>query len=466
MSRECPQNSHGGDDGKVREIYVPKQSDDASLFENCISTGINFAKYENIPVKVSGENIPSAIADFETAGLRPILLENIKKSGYTVPTPIQKRTLPIVMAGRDLMACAQTGSGKTAAFLLPVIHKLISTRAGDNAGSGYAAPQCVVITPTRELAIQIKDESRKFAMSSGVKSVVTYGGASIQYQLAELVRGCNILIATPGRLHDLVNRGKISFESVQFLILDEADRMLDMGFMPDIQRCVLNPKMPKKGVRQTLMFSATFPPEIQRSAKEFLHNQLFVTVGVVGGACTDVTQNFYEVSKFEKREKLKEILTACSPEDRTLVFVKTKKNADFIATYLSHQGLPTTSIHGDRLQREREQALFDFRNGKMPILVATDVAARGLDIKGVKHVVNFDMPDGVDDYVHRIGRTGRVGNVGKASSFYDSSEDRGVVGPLVKMLTDCKQKVPTWLAREAGGYRGGYGAGAEDNEDW
>jgi len=186
-------------------------------------------------------------------------------------------------------------------------------------------------------------------------------------------------------------------------------------------------------------------------------------VGVVGGACTDVAQNFYEVSKFEKREKLKEILTECNPKDKTLVFVKTKKNADFLATYLSHQGLPTTSIHGDRLQREREQALYDFRNGKMPILVATDVAARGLDIKGVAHVVNFDMPDGVDDYVHRIGRTGRVGNVGKASSFYDSSEDRGVVGPLVKMLTDCKQKVPSWLAREAGGYRGGYGAGDDEN---
>jgi len=462
MVRDCPQSQKTrtmtGDDGKVREIYVPKESEDSSLFANAISSGINFSKYENIPIKVTGENVPPAITSFETAGLKPLLLDNIKKSGYTVPTPVQKRTLPIVMSGRDLMACAQTGSGKTAAFLLPVIQKIMETGAGDNAGASFAAPQCVIITPTRELAIQIKEESRKFAMGSVVKSVVTYGGVSVQFQLGELVRGCNILIATPGRLLDLVDRGKISFEGVKFLVLDEADRMLDMGFMPDIQRCILNPKMPRKGLRQTLMFSATFPPEVQRSAKEFLENNLFVTVGVVGGACTDVTQVFHEVSKFEKREKLGDILAGCDPKDKTLVFVKTKKNADFLATYLSHQGLPTTSIHGDRLQREREQALADFRAGKMAILVATDVAARGLDIKGVKHVVNFDMPDGVDDYVHRIGRTGRVGNVGKATSFYDSSEDRGVAGPLVKMLNDCKQKVPTWLAREGGGYRGGYGA--------
>ena len=186
-------------------------------------------------------------------------------------------------------------------------------------------------------------------------------------------------------------------------MLDEADRMLDMGFMPDIRRCVGNPTMPSKNLRQTLMFSATFPDEIRRSARDFLHNQLFLQVGLVGGACTDVKQSFYQATKFEKRELLLKILQdpTRNPRERTLVFVKTKRNADFLATYLSEEGLPTTSIHGDRLQREREEALDDFKRGKMPILVATAVAARGLDIKDVMHVVNYDMPDEVEEYVHR-----------------------------------------------------------------
>merc|ERR1719495_2934077 len=260
---------------------------------------------------------------------------------------------------------------------------------------------------------------------------------------------------------DFVDKGKVSFECLQYLVLDEADRMLDMGFMPDIQRMMSNPNMPAKGQRHTLMFSATFKDEVQRTASEFLDNYLFVTIGMVGGACSDVSQSFYQVARVDKREKLKELLNDCDPKDKTLVFVKTKKNADFVATFLSGEGLPTTSIHGDRLQREREEALFDFRQGNMNIMVATAVAARGLDIKGVAHVVNYDMPEDVDEYVHRIGRTGRVGNLGKATSFYDSEEDGKISSQLLKILADCGQEVPAFLAGGGGG-----DGGADDDDEW
>jgi len=456
----------------VREIYVPgAEISGQELYKTGIASGINFSKYENIPVKVTGENAPKNITAFQSAGLRPILVENITKSGYNVPTPVQKHAIPIISAGRDLMACAQTGSGKTAAFLLPVLHKLIESQADGGAGAATAQPQCVVITPTRELAIQIHNEARKFSQGSMIKSVVAYGGTSVNYQAQQMSRGCNILVATPGRLIDYVEKGRVSFSNLKFLVLDEADRMLDMGFMPEIQKCVENSSMPPVGTRHTLMFSATFPDEIQTAAQEFLHDYLFLTVGLVGGACSDVAQEFHQVAKFDKREKLQEILQdpERDPTERTLVFVQTKKNADFIATFLSGEGIPTTSIHGDRLQREREEALYDFRSGTHPVLVATAVAARGLDIPGVMHVVNYDMPSEVDEYVHRIGRTGRVGNTGKATSFYDDEHDADVAGALVEMLTKNEIPIPDWLAESGSGGGGGGGggdAGGDDDDGW
>jgi len=478
MVRDCTEEEQTrqwtDEDGKTQETYVPKEDVVAEeLFKLGISSGINFAKYEKIPVSVTGENQPKPITSFSTAGLRPMLLENVTKSGYGVPTPVQKNAIPIIMAGRDLMACAQTGSGKTAAFLLPIIHKLISTQADAGVGSSAASPQALVVTPTRELALQIYNEARKFAQGSMVKPVVAYGGTSTGYQARKLAEGCNILVATPGRLLDYVEKGKVSFKNLQFLVLDEADRMLDMGFMPEIQKCVDDPNMPEKGTRQTLMFSATFPDDIQVAAQDFLNDYLFLTVGIVGGACSDVQQEFHEVAKFDKREKLGELMQdpARDPKERTLIFVQTKKNADFLASHLSQEGLPTTSIHGDRLQREREEALYDFRVGSKPILVATAVAARGLDIPGVAHVINYDMPDDVDEYVHRIGRTGRVGNIGKATSFYDTETDTDVAEPLVKMLAAAGIAVPDWLG-EAGASSGGGGGGggggdaADEDEDW
>ncbi|KZC05005.1 ATP-dependent RNA helicase vasa, isoform A, partial [Dufourea novaeangliae] len=435
---------------KPREVYIPPElpTDENSLFENGVSMGINFDKYDNIEVKVSGENTPEPIESFETTSLRSIVLENIKRSGYTKPTPVQKHALPIIMNGRDLMACAQTGSGKTAAFAIPIINTLLEKPTDLVITSSYCEPQVIIVSPTRELTIQIWQQIVKFSLHSILKTVVAYGGTSVMHQGGKLSAGCHILVATPGRLLDFLDRGRIKFSSVRFLVLDEADRMLDMGFLPSIERIVDHDSMVPLSERQTLMFSATFPDEVQMLAKRFLNNYLFLAVGIVGGACSDVEQNFYEVEKRKKREMLKEILERENDAGTlkgTLVFVEMKKRADFIAVFLSEINYPTTSIHGDRLQRQREEALADFKSGKMLILVATAVAARGLDIKNVSHVINYDLPKGIDEYVHRIGRTGRVGNRGRATSFFDSEEDGPLRDDLVRILKQASQPVPDWL---------------------
>lgn len=432
-----------------REVYIPPEpADDDTMFTGGISTGMNFDKYDIMQVNVTGENIPKPIEHFENSGLRQLLLDNIHKSSYMRPTPVQKHALPIVMAGRDLMACAQTGSGKTAAFLLPMINLLLHDSKELIVTNEHCEPQAVIISPTRELTLQIFNEARKFAHSSIIKTVVAYGGAAFYYQAQQAMKGCHILVATPGRLLDFVDKGRITFSSLRFLVLDEADRMLDMGFMPDIERMMGHPTMVATGERQTLMFSATFPEDIQRLAGKFLNNYLFLAVGVVGSACSDVEQHFHLVPKFEKRSKLIELISQEGGKN-ILVFVEMKRTADFIAAYLSEHDFPTTSIHGDRLQREREEALADFKNGCMGVLVATAVAARGLDIKNVYHVVNYDLPKRIDEYVHQIGRTGRVGNCGKATSFYDPEVDAPLARDLLKILQQADQDIPSWLEKDA-----------------
>ncbi|KOX80952.1 ATP-dependent RNA helicase vasa, isoform A [Melipona quadrifasciata] len=375
---------------KPKEHYIPPDlpTDERKLFENCVEMGINFDKYDFIEVNVSGENVPQPIECFDAAGLRNIVLENIRKSGYTKATPVQKHALPIIMSGRDLMACAQTGSGKTAAFAVPIINMLLERNAELVVTSSHCEPQVVIVSPTRELTIQIWQQIVKFSLNSILKTVVVYGGTSVNHQRGKLFAGCHILVATPGRLLDFVEKGRIKFSSVQFFVLDEADRMLDMGFLPDIEKIVDHETMVPLGERQTLMFSATFPDEVQHLARRFLNNYLFLAVGIVGGACSDVEQNFYEIAKNKKKDLLREILereNGAGTLGGTLVFVEMKKRADFIAVFLSENNYPTTSIHGDRLQRQREEALADFKSGKMSILVATAVAARGLDIKNVSH---------------------------------------------------------------------------------
>ncbi|ESO91203.1 hypothetical protein LOTGIDRAFT_72314, partial [Lottia gigantea] len=467
MSRECPNQENK--DGEKREIYIPPEpsTDEDEIFKS-IEKGINFNKYDDIPVEVSGRSPVSFITSFDEAGLRDSFLKNVRKAKYDRPTPVQKYAIPIIMAGRDLMACAQTGSGKTAAFVLPTITAMMNDGLKSSRFSEVQEPQAIVVAPTRELAIQIHLDARKFAHGTDLRSVVLYGGTSVGYQMKQVEQGAHFVVGTPGRLLDTINKGKISLAKIKFLILDEADRMLDMGFEPDIRKLVETMGMPAKTERQTLMFSATFPEEIQKLAADFLNDYLFVTVGRVGGANTDVEQMFYEIDRLQKRDKLCSILSETGT-DRTLVFVEQKRNADFLASYLSQSVFPTTSIHGDRLQREREEALLDFKTGKAPILVATSVAARGLDIPGVKHVVNYDLPASIDEYVHRIGRTGRCGNLGKATSFYSHDSDSALCKSLVRILKEANQGVPSWLESYAassmetsGTYRPGGKFGGKD----
>ncbi|XP_042794986.1 probable ATP-dependent RNA helicase DDX4 isoform X3 [Panthera leo] len=441
--------AEGGESGdtqgpKVTYIPPPPPEDEDSIFAH-YQTGINFDKYDTILVEVSGHDAPPAILTFEEANLCQTLNNNIAKAGYTKLTPVQKYSIPIILAGRDLMACAQTGSGKTAAFLLPILAHMMRDGITASRFKDLQEPECIIVAPTRELISQIYLEARKFSFGTCVRAVVIYGGTQLGHSIRQIVQGCNILCATPGRLMDIIGKEKIGLRQVKYLVLDEADRMLDMGFGPEMKKLISCPGMPSKEQRQTLMFSATFPEAIQKLAGEFLKSDyLFVAVGQVGGACRDVQQTILQVGQYSKREKLVEILRNIGDE-RTMVFVETKKKADFIATFLCQEKISTTSIHGDREQREREQALGDFRCGKCPVLVATSVAARGLDIENVQHVINFDLPSTIDEYVHRIGRTGRCGNTGRAISFFDPESDNHLAQPLVKVLSDAQQDVPAWL---------------------
>ncbi|KAI1377358.1 DEAD-domain-containing protein [Hypoxylon crocopeplum] len=435
-------------------------------------TGINFEKYDDIPVEASGHDVPEPVLTFSNPPLDDHLIRNIELAHYKVPTPVQKYSIPIVMGGRDLMACAQTGSGKTGGFLFPILSQAFLTGPSvvpvGAPGGGYgrqrkAYPTSLILAPTRELVSQIYDESRKFAYRSWVRPCVVYGGADIGSQLRQIERGCDLLVATPGRLVDLIERGRISLQNIKYLVLDEADRMLDMGFEPQIRRIVEGEDMPGVQSRQTLMFSATFPRDIQMLARDFLKDYVFLSVGRVGSTSENITQKVEYVEDVDKRSVLLDILHTHGA-GLTLIFVETKRMADSLSDFLINQNFPATSIHGDRTQRERERALEMFRNGRCPILVATAVAARGLDIPNVTHVVNYDLPTDIDDYVHRIGRTGRAGNTGHSTAFFNRG-NRGVVRDLIELLKEANQEVPAFLetiARESsfgGGGRGGRGGG-------
>ncbi|KAI2641814.1 DEAD-domain-containing protein [Hypomontagnella submonticulosa] len=434
-------------------------------------TGINFEKYDDIPVEASGHDVPEPVLTFSNPPLDDHLIRNIELAHYKVPTPVQKYSIPIVMGGRDLMACAQTGSGKTGGFLFPILSQAFLTGPSPvpvgAPGGGYgrqrkAYPTSLILAPTRELVSQIYDEARKFAYRSWVRPCVVYGGADIGSQLRQIERGCDLLVATPGRLVDLIERGRISLQNIKYLVLDEADRMLDMGFEPQIRRIVEGEDMPGVQSRQTLMFSATFPRDIQMLARDFLKDYVFLSVGRVGSTSENITQKVEYVEDVDKRSVLLDILHTHGA-GLTLIFVETKRMADSLSDFLINQNFPATSIHGDRTQRERERALEMFRNGRCPILVATAVAARGLDIPNVTHVVNYDLPTDIDDYVHRIGRTGRAGNTGHSTAFFNRG-NRGVVRDLIELLKEANQEVPAFLetiARESsyGGGRGGRGGG-------
>ncbi|KZT43103.1 DEAD-domain-containing protein [Sistotremastrum suecicum HHB10207 ss-3] len=438
-------------------------------------TGINFEKYDDIPVEATGADVPEPITTFVNSPLDPVLLENIASAHYTTPTPVQKYSVPIVAAGRDLMACAQTGSGKTGGFLFPILSSSFAQGprappAETDTGYSYsrsrkAYPTALILAPTRELVSQIHDEARKFAYRSWVRPAVVYGGADISQQLRQIERGCDLLSATPGRLVDLIERGRISLANIRYLVLDEADRMLDMGFEPQIRRIVQQEDMPGTTERQTLMFSATFPRDIQMLARDFLKDYVFLSVGRVGSTSENITQKVEFVEDPDKRSILLDILTSEGQIGLTLIFVETKRMADMLSDFLMANRIPATSIHGDRTQRERESALASFRAGRTPILVATAVAARGLDIPNVMHVINYDLPSDIDDYVHRIGRTGRAGNTGLSTAFFNHG-NRNIASELLELLREANQTIPTWLESLAherafgGGFRGrGRGGG-------
>ncbi|NXC58379.1 DDX3X helicase, partial [Aleadryas rufinucha] len=473
----------------------PSERLEQELFSGS-NTGINFEKYDDIPVEATGSNCPPHIESFSDVDMGEIIMGNIELTRYTRPTPVQKHAIPIIKEKRDLMACAQTGSGKTAAFLLPILSQIYADGPGDalramkasiqisspgkamtNENGRYGRrkqyPISLVLAPTRELAVQIYEEARKvyltvyyyniaqvefflvlthfvlqFAYRSRVRPCVVYGGADIGQQIRDLERGCHLLVATPGRLVDMMERGKIGLDFCKYLVLDEADRMLDMGFEPQIRRIVEQDTMPPKGVRHTMMFSATFPKEIQMLARDFLDEYIFLAVGRVGSTSENITQKVVWVEEPDKRSFLLDLLNATGKDSLTLVFVETKKGADALEDFLYHEGYACTSIHGDRSQRDREEALHQFRSGKSPILVATAVAARGLDISNVKHVINFDLPSDIEEYVHRIGRTGRVGNLGLATSFFNE-RNINITKDLLDLLVEAKQEVPSWLENMA-----------------
>ena len=432
-------------------------------------SGINFANYDDIPVEASGHDVPEPVLQFTNPPLDDHLLSNIQLASYKTPTPVQKYSIPIVMGGRDLMACAQTGSGKTGGFLFPILSQAYingpsNTPSQSGGGMGFrsrkAFPTSLILAPTRELVSQIYEESRKFAYRSWVRPCVVYGGADIGSQLRSMERGCDLLVATPGRLVDLIERGRISLVNIKYLVLDEADRMLDMGFEPQIRRIVEGEDMPGVQGRQTLMFSATFPRDIQMLARDFLKDYVFLSVGRVGSTSENITQKVEYVEDPDKRSVLLDILHTHGA-GLTLIFVETKRMADSLSDFLINQAFPATSIHGDRTQRERERALEMFRNGRCPILVATAVAARGLDIPNVTHVVNYDLPTDIDDYVHRIGRTGRAGNTGMSTAFFNRG-NRGIVRDMIELLKEAHQEIPSFLenvAREGSSFGGGRGGG-------
>ena len=351
---------------------------------------------------------------FQDLKLIPPILKALSKENYVRPTPIQEQAIPAALAGRDLFGCAQTGTGKTAAFALPIIQRLSERQGTPNASRRIRA---LILTPTRELAIQIYDNIRAYGQFTRLRSSVIVGGVSQHAQEQSLQRGTDILIATPGRLIDLMNQNLVDLRSVQILVLDEADRMLDMGFINDMKKIIA--KLPAK--RQTLFFSATMPPEIAGWIQTLLVNPVRVEVTPVSSTVDRIGQSVYLVDKANKLKLLQHLLSDESIAS-ALVFTRTKHGADRVARGLARANIAAQAIHGDKSQNARQAALGNFKNGSTRVLVATDIAARGIDIEELSHVVNFNLPNIPETYVHRIGRTGRAGLSGIAISFCESEE--------------------------------------------
>jgi ATP-dependent RNA helicase RhlE len=348
---------------------------------------------------------------FDELGLKPEILRAVSEQGYTQPTPVQQKAIPVVLAGQDIMASAQTGTGKTAAFTLPILEKLSTNH------SGLARPRALILTPTRELAAQVHENLRAYGRHLNLRSVEIFGGVNINPQIGKLKRGVDVLIATPGRLMDHMQRGTVRLDGIEILVLDEADRMLDMGFRPAIERILK--VLPKQ--RQTLLFSATFSKEITTLAHSYLKNPQRVETAPPNSTVEAIAQQVIKVDQKQKRAVLSWLIGSNNWR-QVLVFTRTKHGANRLAKQLETDGLPSAAIHGNKSQGARTKALADFKKNRIRVLVATDIAARGLDIDQLPHVVNYDIPHVPEDYVHRIGRTGRAGRDGLAVSLVSGSE--------------------------------------------
>ena len=360
--------------------------------------------------------------NFSEIGLSPELLQAVLDAGYTTPTPIQQKAIPVVTSGRDVLGCAQTGTGKTASFALPMIDKLAAGRARAR------MPRSLVIEPTRELATQVEASFEVYGKNHRLSTALLIGGERFADQERKLDRGVDVLIATPGRLLDLFERGKILLSDVRVLVIDEADRMLDMGFIPDVERIV--GLLPKN--RQTLFFSATMPPEIRRLAEAFLNDPVEIAVAPPASPAKTVEQAIVVVDPRDKREALRRLI-ASEDVRNALIFCNRKRDVDILHKSLSRHGLDAAALHGDMSQPKRTETLERFKNGEIRLLVASDVAARGLDIQGLSHVFNFDVPIHAEDYVHRIGRTGRAGRKGRSFTLA-APEDGKSVAAIEKLI--------------------------------
>ncbi|KAJ3241030.1 ATP-dependent RNA helicase dbp2 [Chytriomyces hyalinus] len=399
-----------------------------------------------------GPNIPKPVTAFSEITFPSYVLKEVLAAGFKAPTSIQCQGWPMALSGRDMVGVAETGSGKTLAYTLPaIIH--INAQPLLARGDG---PIVLILAPTRELALQIQQECNKFGSSSKIKNCCLYGGVPKGPQARELDRGVEICIATPGRLIDMLETGKTNLRRVTYLVMDEADRMLDMGFEPQIRKIVdqIRPD------RQTLMWSATWPKEVQTLARDYMQDYIQVNVGSLSlSASHNVTQVIEMMSNFDKRNRLVQLLDKIEKEDRsakTIIFTGTKKMADECTRFLRQDGFPALAIHGDKKQQERDWVMNEFKSGSAPILIATDVAARGLDVKDIRFVINYDFPNNIEDYVHRIGRTGRAKTTGTAYTFF-TTDNYKQARDLVGILEEAKQEIPAQL-REMSFSGGGGGA--------
>lgn len=420
--------------------------------------------YATHEISLRGKNIPKPIMTFQEANFPDYIHHVLSQQSWVKPTPIQAQGWPLALSGGDLVGIAQTGSGKTLSYILPaVIH--IKHQHPLQRGDG---PICLVLVPTRELAQQVAEVAGLFSATARTRYATIYGGAPKGPQIREIERGSEIMIATPGRLIDILQMRKVSLSRCTYLVLDEADRMLDMGFEPQIRKIVdqIRPD------RQTLMWSATWPKEVQTLAEDFLHNYCQINVGAMElHANHNILQIVDVCREDEKSMKLSKLITEImkDKENKTLIFVETKRKADDLAYTMKREGWAVCCIHGDKVQAERDWVLREFRESRVPILIATDVAARGLDVEDIKFVINFDYPNNSEDYVHRIGRTGRASKQGTAYTLF-TIKNAPKARDLVSVLTEAKQEISPKLYelvgtgrdkfnRRGGGYRGGYGGG-------